>query len=122
MASNDEALFELKPTAAIKHSGVSRNRGMKILAGSQLFQPSNEYNATNTIYFGNYFSVGCLPIVQTGLYSHPQTGMNIATFGIGGVKVPDHRGFNAYCWSDDRLGNNGRIVQPYYVTYIAIGF
>lgn len=122
MASNDQALFEMKPSAAIKHNGVNRSRGVKILAGSQLFQPPNTWSTTNTIYFGNYFSVGCFPIIIPALYSHPQMGMNLTPHGIGGVKLPDHRGFNAYVWPDDRNGNKARLSQPYYVTYIAVGF
>lgn len=122
MASNTEALFHLKPSAAIKHGGINRNKGMKMLAGSQLFQPSNTWSTTNTIYFGNYFSVGCSPLIIPVLYSAPQTGLNVAPTGLGGAKVPDHRGFNAYVWCDARNGNKGKIVQPYYVGYLALGF
>lgn len=122
MASNTQALFEMKPSTAIKHNGVNRDRGMKILAGSQLFQPTNTWSTTNRIYFGNFFSVGCSPIVIPHLYSYPQTGLNVAPKGIGGTKLVDHRGFEAYVWTDDRLGNNGTIQQPHYVVYIAVGF
>jgi hypothetical protein len=122
MATNDQALFELKPTASINHNGVRRTKGMKILAGSQVFQPSNTFSTTKTIYFGNFFSAGCSPIVIPSIYSHPQMGMNLTPHAIGGGKLPDHRGFNVYVWADDRGGNSSTIVQPYYVTFIAMGF
>jgi len=122
MVSNDQALFEMKPTTAIKHNGISRSKGMKILAGSQLFQPTKTFSTTSRIYFGNYFSAGCYPIVIAGLMSAPQTGLNVATKGIGGAKLVDHRGFEGYVWTDDRKGNKGTIQQPYYLTYIAVGF
>lgn len=122
MATNDQALFEMKPSAVIRHAGVTRNRGMKILAGSSLFQPSLRWNANNDVYFGNYFSAGCSPLVLAQHYGFPQTGMNTAVKGLGGTKIPDHRGFTAYVWTDDRLGNKGTLQQPYYIAYIAIGF
>jgi hypothetical protein len=122
MATNDQALYEIKPSMSFKHNGINRSKGMKILAGSALFQPTNLYNATPTIYFGNFFSAGCYPIIMVSIYSHPQTGMNLTPHGIGGIKLPDHRGFRCYVWADDRGGNSSTIVQPYYVTYAAFGF
>lgn len=122
MATNDQALFEMKPSTAIKHVGANRNKGMKILAGSQLFQPSGKWNQNVTIYFGNYFSAGCSPIILAQHYGAPQTGMNTAVKGIGNTKVPDHRGFMCYVWTADRLGNKGTLQQPFYIAYIAVGF
>lgn len=122
MSANDQALFEMKPAAAFKHNGVTRSRGVKVLAGSKLMQPSKEWNDTKEVLFGNFFSAGCNPVVIATHYGYPQTGMNVAVKGLGNTKIPDHRGFVSYAWTDDRNGNKGRIVQPYYVAYIAIGW
>ena len=122
MASNTQSILESKPSTAIKHNGINRDRGMKILAGSSLFQPSKTFSTKNNIYFGNFFSVGCTPIITPSFYSHPQLGMNLTPFGLNGTKIPDHRGFSVYVWADDRSGNSAKIVHPYYVTYIAVGF
>lgn len=122
MASNDQAIFEMKPQAAIKHSGLNRAKGLKILAGSQIFQPSLVWNQNVDLYFGNFFSAGCMPVVLAQHYGFPQTGMNTAVKGLAGTKIPDHRGFTTYVWTDDRLGNKGTLQQPFYIAYIAIGF
>ena len=122
MATNDQFLMESKPATSINHAGAKRDKGMKILAGSTLFEPSNTWSTNVELYFGNYFSTGCNPIVIANHYGFPQTGMNTAVKGLGGTKLPDHRGFTTYVWTDARAGNKGRLVQPFYIAYIAIGF
>lgn len=122
MANNTQALHESKPSTVIRHAEVTRNKGVKILAGSSLFQPSGGWNQNVDLYFGNYFSAGCNPIVLAQHYGFPQTGLNTAVKGLGGTKIPDHRGFTTYVWCDDRKGNKGVISSPYYIAYIAVGF
>lgn len=122
MATNDQAIFEMKPTTVIKHNGITRSKGMKILAGSTLFQPSMQWNQTVDIYFGNFFSAGCTPVVLAGHYGFPQTGMNTAVKGLGGTKIASHTGFACYVWCDARNGNKGILRTPYYIAYIAVGF
>lgn len=122
MASNDQALFEMKPSTAIKHNGISRNKGMKILAGSQLFQPTNTWSTNKNIYFGNYFSAGCYPVVSPAIYGAPQTATYIHPKGLGGAQLPDHRGFAVYVRSNERSGFSGRLVRPFYIAYIGVGF
>lgn len=124
MATNDQALFEMKPSAAIRHEGVSRSKGMKSLAGSQLFQPSNTWSQSVDLYFGNFFSVGCKPIVIPVIYGFPQTASYIHPKGLSGTKIPDHRGFSVYVRSNERGGGglNGKLTQPFYIQYIAMGY
>lgn len=124
MATNDQALFEMKPATAIKHVGASRDKGMKILAGSQLFQPSLTWATTHDIYFGNFFSAGCSPVVIPTIYGYPQTATYVHPKGLGGTQLPDHRGFGIYVRSNERAGHGlgGTLTRPYYIAYIAIGF
>lgn len=124
MATNDQALFEMKPSTAIRHEGISRNKGMKVLASSQLYQPAMTWAQNVDVYFGNYFSVGCKPIVICNIYGFPQTATYIHPKGLSGTKLPDHRGFSVYVRSNERAGKGlGGIVQnPFYIAYIAVGF
>lgn len=122
MATNDKFLLETKPSTVIKHKGITKNRGMKILAGSALFQPSLTWATNNEIFFGNFFSAGCFPVVSANIYGAPQTASYIHPKGLGGEQLPDHRGFGVYVRSNERTGFNGRITRPYYISYIAIGW
>lgn len=122
MATNDQALFEMKPSTAIKHNGVNRAKGMKILAGSQLYQPSNTWATSVDLMFGNFFSAGCSPIVVPTIYGFPQTATYIHPKGLGNTKLPDHRGFSVYVRSNERIGFKGTLTSPYYIAYIAVGF
>lgn len=124
MATNDQALFEMKPSMAIRHEGISRNKGMKVLASSQLFSPTNTWATSVDLYFGNYFSVGCKPVVICNIYGFPQTATYIHPKGLSGTKIPDHRGFSVYVRSNERTGKGlgGKLVHPFYITYIAAGY
>lgn len=124
MATNDQALFEIKPSAAIKHNGINRNKNMKILGGSSLFQPSLTWAQSVDVYFGNFFSAGCQPVVIANIYGYPQTATYIHPKGLGGTKLPDHRGFSVYVRSNERAGKGlgGTLTQPFYIAYLALGF
>ena len=122
MVTNDRFLLESKPVTAIKHKGVTKNKGMKILAGSQLFQPSLTWSTNVNVYFGNFFSAGCYPVVSPAIYGAPQTATYIHPKGLGGAQLPDHRGFAVYVRSNERSGFKGTLVRPYYITYIAVGW
>lgn len=122
MAQNDEALFQMKPQAALKHAGVTKNRGIRILAGSQLYQPTNTWATNVDHYFGNYFSAGCKPVVIPTIYGYPQTATYIHPKGLGGTQLPDHRGFSVYVRSNERIGFKGTLTRPFYISYIAIGW
>lgn len=124
MATNDRYLLESKPTTVLKHNGITRNKGMKILAGSALFQPSLTWATNSEIYFGNYFSAGCYPIVTPVIYGYPQTATYIHAKGLGGTQLPDHRGFGVYVRSNEREGRGlgGTLTRPYYIGYIAVGW
>lgn len=124
MATNDQALFEMKPSTVMRHVGVTRDRGMKILAGSTLFQPSNAWAQNVDLFFGNFFSAGCQPVVIANIYGYPQTATYIHPKGLGGTKLPDHRGFSVYVRSNERAGKGlgGKLVHPFYIAYIAVGW
>lgn len=122
MATNDQALFEMKPSTAIKHGGVNRNKGMKILAGSKAFQATNTWATSVDLHFGNFFSQGCTPVVIPVIYGFPQTATYIHPKGLGGTAQPDHRGFSVYVRSNERNMKAGRIVHPFTIQYIAVGF
>lgn len=122
MASNIRYVMETTPKVSFDHEGVRRNRGIKLLFGSEIVQPANRWNQTREIYFGNYFSAGCKPVVIPTHYGLPQTGVNIAPKGLGETKLPDHRGFAVYMWADGWNRNQGKIVHPIHIGYVAAGW
>lgn len=122
MATNDQALHEKKPSAILRHNGVTRNSGVKMLASSQLYQPSMTWATSVDHYFGNVFSAGCSPVVIPTIYGYPQTASYIHAKGLGGTQLPDHRGFSVYVRSNERSYLQGTLTRPFYIAYIAVGW
>lgn len=122
MSANIRHLKENQPTVAFDHNSVKKYTGLKILFGSEIVQPGNAWNQRRDIFFGNFFSTGCNPVVIPTHYGHPQTGVNIAPLGLGMKTIPDNRGFQIYMWADGRDRNKGKIVQPIYIAYVAGGW
>ena len=119
IANNSQWLFENKPNVNYNAHGVRRVIGVKIMCGVTTIPYTLTGIQTVAAYFGNFFSVGCRPIVTTGVVSF-QRRMHIITNGFG-VMFPDHRGMEivAECYAPD---GGRRIQNTFWVNWMAMGY
>lgn len=122
MANNDQWLFENTPRVryTLLDGSLTRDTGGKILAGKALFGASPNDWSERTIYFGNFFSAACKPIVQVTIET---TGTHLRKYasirGISGAEV-DHRGFICHLSAQER---NAKVVETWgLIHYTAVGF
>lgn len=120
IANNSQWLFENKPSVLYSAFGVRRTTGLKIMCGITTFpyQPTSGIE-TQPVYFSNFFSVGCRPIVTTGVVSF-QSNVRVIHNGFG-VMWPDHRGMEIVVDAQAPDGGH-RIQRTLYVTWIAMGY
>ncbi len=120
LGSNEQWLFENKPNVNYNAHGVRRATGIKIMSGITAFA-QNTLNGVQTrpVYFSNFFSVGCQPIVTTGVVSF-QLRIWVIHNGFG-VMFPDHRGMELAVAAVDYTLKS-KIERPFWVTWIAMGY
>jgi hypothetical protein len=118
LANNSQWLFENTPRSNYNAYGVSRATGVKLAAGIQIFGASKANNQTRPVYFNNFFSAACHPVVTTGVISFQRRTFVIMN-GLG-VLHPDQRGFEITVECDSTTAN--KIERSFYVTWMAMGF
>lgn len=119
MTNNDQWLFENTPRMFYNWN-VKKTSGVKLAAGVARIGASKSHVGQTTIYFGNYFSPGCRPIITTGLLTPKATRYHIAFRGIGSL-FPDHRGFTVIAAANLAVQVN-RIESTIYIPWHAVGY
>lgn len=122
MAENQRKLRNLIPTVLYKAAGINKDTGVKILSGSTIAPPAGTRWINQEVYFGNFFSVGCNPIVIAQTVSATQRVLNIGVHGLGKTEVPTHVGFHAYLYYNGFHLDKGVIDAPITIQYIAMGW
>lgn len=120
LASNTQWLFDNMPRARYTAHGVRQNEGVKIAAGLCLIPASDMARANREVTFGDFFSVGCQPVVTTGIVA-TQRRIHATIDGIGQLH-PDHRGFQVHIYMDIPNEENNFIARNFYVSWHAIGY
>jgi len=122
MVNNEQWLFENSPRMryTMHDGGLTRDNGAKILAGKALFGASTKDWVERTIYFGNFFSAACKPIVQVTIETTGTHLRKLATArSIDGGEI-DHRGFICHISAQER---NAKVIETWgLIHYTAIGF
>lgn len=118
IANNSQWLFENTPRAVYEAYGVKRTTGVKIAAGTVLFNGSKTAFQTKAVYFSNFFSAASKPVVTTGVISF-QRRTFVITNGFG-VYQPDSRGFEIVVECESTSVN--KIERDFYVSWMAVGF
>lgn len=118
IANNSQWLFENTPRASYNAYGVKRATGVKIASGTVLIYASKLASQTRPVYFGNFFSAACKPVVTTGVISF-QRRTFVITNGFG-VYQPDNRGFEIVVECESASAN--KIERNFYVSWMAMGF
>lgn len=120
MANNTQWVFENLPTVYYNGYGVKKTSGTKILAANVLMRASTSGATASTFYFGNFFSVGCKPIITMSANIYPQGRMHLYHRGIGTL-FPDHRGFEVRA-SSDEISGSLPIRANFWVPFHAVGY
>lgn len=121
MANNEQWLFENNPKIRYNYSGaIIRDNGLKIIAGKSPFGTSGLDSIDTWVYFGNFFSAACKPIVTAVV----ETGgfwlrKFITIRGIGGEI--DYRGFLAHLTTHENVVDN-RVEASGWIHWTAVGF
>lgn len=122
MSENIRKLRNRIPTMLFKSGGINKTTGLKILGGSVISNPSGIVSQNTDIYFGNFFSVGCNPIVIPSFYSERLRAMNVGVHGLGKTPAPNHVGATIFLMYDGNKGLDGKITVPIQIVWIAMGW
>ena len=118
LANNSQWLFENTPRTNYNAYGVARATGVKIACGVQIIAASKAPTQTRPVYFNNFFSAACHPVVTTGIIGF-QRKIFVILNGFG-VLHPDQRGFEITVEAESATVN--KIERAFYVTWMAMGF
>lgn len=122
MTSNDQYIFENQPNAFYNAHGIKKTSAIKIMAGYIWVGSGKSSHYERDVYFGNFFSVGCKPVITTAQVIQTQSRIHCVIRGLPGQYWPDHRGFRAVIDSDELNQKNNYFHYGCYVYFIAIGY
>jgi hypothetical protein len=124
MANNDQYLYERMPRMLFDSKGVKKTTGLKILAGTTIMPVNSQIWSGKQVYFGDFFSSGCKPIVVTSYV--PLGGRwryHMVTRGLANSMNLDHRGATFTIGADYYGTSTSNIVDHQVeLHYIAIGY
>jgi hypothetical protein len=121
MVDNDNWLKDNTVRGRYGANNVAKDTGIRIASGLARFTAQKAANQQKYVSFANYFSAGCLPIVTTGTVSAHQRQISVTIDGPGSKPQPTRDGFQVHVFVDSN--NKGKaITNPFYVSWIALGF
>lgn len=121
MAANEQFLFESLPKLYFSNNSIKKDRGIKVFATTAIIPPTTIRHGRTTVYFGDVFSVGCMPVVTLSINATPKEQFHLAIKGIGQV-IPDHRGVELLASAAELNSANNTINYNIYAHVIAVGF
>lgn len=121
MAANDQYLFEALPRMQFNNGGVRKTSGIKILAVTAPIATTTDRHGRTTVYFGDFFSIGCRPVITLSINATPREQYHLAIKGIGAT-IPDHRGVELLASAAELNPKSNQIVHTIYANVIAVGF
>lgn len=95
MVFNSQWLMEHTPRARFVRADGKNVETDIYVVGGRVSIPKNLKGQTSsaTVSFGPAFAEGSKPHVATGIVSQPRRKIFCTVQGLGGERVPDHRGF-----------------------------
>lgn len=122
LANNVQWVYENSPRAMYNAHGVVKSNGVKILAGKTWMPASTSTLSYATVYFGSFFSQGCLPVVvATPTQHYGQTRYETVVRGLGQA-FPDNRGCQIGITTDEYNAVNNHHAHGLTANWIAIGW
>lgn len=119
LANNTQWLYENTPrTLYTLPGGLKRPDGIRISSGKALITRRNAANAAVNVYFSNFFSARCEPVVTTGIVSNDAVQVFAVINGLGSTLNPTSSGFQVQV----RLAASPKIKRSFYVSWHAMGY
>lgn len=123
MASNEDYLNDHLPDVTYGAYGIVRTDGIKMKAGVVSFTPNTYITQSRGVHFGNFFTVGCKPIITVTLATTSNYRCHITIKSLtSGVLVPDHTGFICYLNNDPLTATSNNFPTTNHVHWIALGY
>lgn len=105
MVDNTRLLYERTPTFKVNSHGVIKESGLRVLATTLQFPRTTSDSQWQSLYFGNFFSPGCRPVISLGYNVGPHKRMYATFNGLGSNSHwPDHRGIDIIVVSHHTAG------------------
>lgn len=121
MCNNSQYLFDRSPSIRYAAAGITRDDGLKIIAGKTPFAPDPNHDYVNVqIYFGSFFTAGSHPIVTcTAEIVGGYWRKYVSIQGLSGAEI-DQTGFQAQVVA--RENGTAYIWQGGWVHWQAVGY
>jgi hypothetical protein len=114
MANNTQFLFERAPRIRWTSAGLTKDTGIKVLAGKVPITTTTNNYCYLPIYFGTYFTPGCKPILSGGLEAgNHRSHVVFQPF----ANELDHTGMTAVVANEAET-----LYAPGFVHYMVIGY
>ena len=126
MANGIQYVHDNTPRARVGvGSGAARDQQVKIAAGRvQIPRKPKDDNHTEPVWFGNFFSGGCAPLVTLGVQSRLQRNIYTTFEGID-KQAPDQRGMRINVEVGETAGkanDKDKIRRTFQVHWMAMGW
>lgn len=121
LQSNVQYLYENQPDVKYTFSSVTRSSGVKILAGSLVLPASpTTDNTFGNVYFGDFFTPGCFPIINATPMVSVRKRVSVAVTGLTRLEA-GHDGCRLTVCQFETVRKNV-ITDALRVNYIAVGY
>ena len=121
--SNIQLLNERTPVILYSAYGITKDKGLRVYSTTATIAPRAGTDFGVDVYFGNFFSTSCKPVVTVSLSTYPQKRFHLNIKGLGGTLViPDHRGCSVGVNSDELNPANNKLGNTVYVNVNAVGW
>lgn len=115
MVANDQHLYERLPKVRYNAYGLTRDTTLRIASGV-VVMPTGAEVVRKQVYFGNFFTAGCQPVVLVSLISNGEKRITVSAQGLNQV-APGHEGFRII--SADHVN---KVKNTHYVAWLAVGY
>lgn len=120
LSNNGDWLFDHNTVVRYDYlRSVTRDTGIKIIAGKSGYAQTGMDWIDVPVYFGNFFNAACKPIVTATVETANRIDVKIN--GHDGAEI-DYRGFRGHVWIDVIQGWPSVPVPSGWLHWIAVGF
>lgn len=123
MCSNDKHLLEQTVPHLYRAYGITKVGGLKIAGGIVTLGPNAGREMSHDVNFGNFFSIGCRPVVQVTFATPQRFRVWAVIKGLGpNNHQPDRNGFTVVVNSGapDEVKNHFPTGQ--HIHWMALGY
>jgi hypothetical protein len=122
MANNDQWIYENMPRMVYYSPSINRSSGLKIASGRTTFGSSHLMYKDVTVYFGNFFTAGCKPVVVATVHSFGGQRQLATVRGLGNAHAIDNRGFISQISSQENYPHAVNRIAGGILNWIAVGY